>query len=293
MSASDSASFGGDGPAVLITGASSGIGAGSALELDRRGYRVFAGVRSADAAERLRQQASSRLTPVMLDVTDAASIAAAAATVRAAVGDTGLAGLVNNAGIAICGPIEVLPLDQLRRQLEVNVIGQIAVVQAVLPLLRAARGRIINVGSLNGTVSPAFLGPYAASKYAMEALSDSLRMELRRWGIRVAIIEPGPIDTPIWQKSAVVADQITAGVPPEPLALYQDDLDAFRRGVERFSADALPVERVVQAVVHALTAPRPKIRYFITWMVRLSFKGFKMLPDRFRDWLIRRQIGLP
>jgi NAD(P)-dependent dehydrogenase (short-subunit alcohol dehydrogenase family) len=263
------------------------------LELDRRGFRVFAGVRSAEAGQRLQQQASPRLTPLMLDVTDAASIAAAVATIRAAVGDAGLAGLVNNAGIAICGPLEVLPLDQLRRQLEVNVIGQIAVIQAVLPLLRAARGRIVNVGSLNGTVSPAYLGPYAASKYAMEALSDSLRMELRQWGIRVSIVEPGPIDTPIWQKSAVEADQMAANVPPAAMALYQADLDAFRRGVERFSANALPVERVVRAVVHALTAPRPKIRYFLTWMVRLSFKAFKMLPDRLRDWLIRRQIGLP
>jgi NAD(P)-dependent dehydrogenase (short-subunit alcohol dehydrogenase family) len=290
---SSPSSSAGAAPAVLITGASSGIGAASALELDRRGFRVFAGVRSAEAAERLQQQASPRLTPLLLDVTDAASIAAAAATIGAAVGDAGLAGLVNNAGIAICGPLEVLPLEQLRRQLEVNVIGQIAVIQAVLPLLRIARGRIVQVGSLNGTVSPAYLGPYAASKYAMEALSDSLRMELRQWGIRVSIIEPGPIDTPIWQKSAVDADQLAAHVPPEAMALYQADLEIFRRGVERFAAGALPVERVVRAVVHALTAPRPKIRYFITWMVRLSFKAFKMLPDRLRDWFIRREIRLP
>jgi NAD(P)-dependent dehydrogenase (short-subunit alcohol dehydrogenase family) len=277
---------------VVITGASTGIGEACALELDRRGFRVFAGVRTDDAAAKLRAKASGRLTPVPIDVTDAGSIGAAARLVGQAVGEAGLAGLVNNAGIAVPGPLEALPIDALRRQFEVNVIGQVAVTQAFLPLLRKARGRVVNMSSLNGALSPPYLGAYSASKFALEAVSDALRGELRQWGIGVSVVEPGQIDTPIWVKSTAFADQLAKDVAPDVLALYEAEMAAMRQTGARLARTAEPVDRVVRAVLHALLAKRPKTRYFLGWPVRLSFKGMRMLPDWLRDWIVRKQLGL-
>ena len=186
--------------AVVITGASTGIGAASAVELARRGFCVFAGVRKDDDGGRLKDQ-SPQIVPLLLDVTDTRQIAAAAEHVGRAVGDAGLAGLVNNAGIVVAGPLEILPLDRLRLQLEVNVVGQIAVTQAFLPLLRKARGRIVNIGSFNGRIASPYLAPYAASKHALEAITNALRSELRAWRIRVSVIEPWKFRMELMQQS--------------------------------------------------------------------------------------------
>jgi NAD(P)-dependent dehydrogenase (short-subunit alcohol dehydrogenase family) len=280
-------------PAVVLTGSSTGIGAACALALDKHGFRVFAGVRSEADGQRVRAGASEKLTPLMIDVTDAESISAAAKTVGEATGESGLAGLVNNAGIVVSGPLEILPIEELRRQFEVNVIGQIAVTQAFLPLLRTARGRIVNIGSLNGSLAPPYLGPYAASKFALEALSDALRMELRNWGIAVSIIEPGAVETPIWEKALAAAEQMANDVSPEALELYDADLAAMRVATHRLADGAIPVAKVVRAVLHALTARCPKTRYYITLQTRLIFRPFKLVPDRIRDWFIRRGLGLP
>jgi len=280
-------------PAVVITGASTGIGAACAVELDRRGFRVFAGVRRDEDAARLQEQASERLVPVMLDVTDAEMIAAAAESAQRTVGDAGLAGLVNNAGIVVPGPLEVIPIDKLRLQFEVNVIGQIAVTRAFLPLLRAARGRVVNMSSISGRIASPYLGAYAASKFAMEALSDSLRLELRNFGIRVAVVEPGCVDTPIWKKSREAADQRAEDVPPELMELYQTDLDRMWAATQQYAEKALPVERVVRAVVHALCARRPKVRYPVDWRTGLSIFAMCRLPSRLRDRIMRRELRLP
>jgi NAD(P)-dependent dehydrogenase (short-subunit alcohol dehydrogenase family) len=280
-------------PAVVITGASTGIGRACALELDRRGFRVFAGVRSTAAAAQLRGEASARLAPFTIDVTDADAIAAAAKTITAALGDVGLAGLVNNAGIVVPGPLEVIPIDALRRQFEVNVIGQLAVTQAFLPLLRIARGRVVNMSSISGGLSAPYLGPYSASKFALEAVSDSLRLELRNFGIRVSAVEPAAISTPIWEKSLASGEQLAADVDPAATSLYDADLAAIRKLVDRSIRIASPVSRVVKAVVHALTARRPKAHYYLGWDVWFCFKAMKLLPDRFRDRLVRRLVGLP
>lgn len=277
---------------VVITGASTGIGEACALELDDRGFRVFAGVRSEEAAERLRTKASSNLIPVMIDVTDAASIAAAARTVGQTVGDAGIAGLVNNAGIAVVGPIEIVPIDALRRQLEVNVVGQVAVTQAFLPLLRKARGRVVNMSSISGGLAAPCFGPYAASKFALEAISEALRLELRRWGIQVSSVAPGAINTPIWEKSTAANEELTGRVSPELIALYDIELEALREVAALYARSAAPVERAVRAVVHALTAKRPKMHYFLGWDVRACFKIMKILPDRVRDWIVRKLVGL-
>jgi NAD(P)-dependent dehydrogenase (short-subunit alcohol dehydrogenase family) len=277
---------------VVITGASTGIGEACALHLDELGYRVFAGIRKAADGESLRQRASAGLVPVRLDITDEAEIAQAARNVMEALGSDGLAGLVNNAGIVVDGMLEFLPLDALRRQFEVNVVGQIAVTQAFLACLRKARGRIVNIGSLSGLISSPFSGAYAASKFALEALTDSLRMELRPWKIHVAMVEPGQIQTPITEKSLAAAEALRAQFPAEALQLYEPYLCAARETTQREAAQAAPTDVVVKAVVHALTARRPRTRYMVGphsgWQIRLG----RALPDRWRDALIARHMGL-
>ena len=285
---------------VLITGASSGIGEACAVELHRRGFRVFAGVRRPSDAARLVAQTSPRLVPVLLDVTDEQAVAQTAQTIARATGEAGLAGLVNNAGITVAFPLEFLPLSALRQQLEVNLVGQLAVIQAMLPLLRTARGRIVNMSSISGLVAGPYVGAYAASKHAFEALSDSLRVELRHFGVHVAVIEPGDVDTPIWQKSRAAADQLRDSiqdeaqqrVSPEVSERYAQDIAAMRAATDRFAAQAMPVDRVVRAVVHALCARHPKTRYPVgakTWGVVL---GLRFLPAGIRDWIVRRSLGM-
>ncbi len=280
-------------PAVLITGASTGIGAACALELDRRGFRVFAGVRKPEDGQRLQTQASPRLAWLMLDVTDPLAIQAAVASLDVALHDTGLAGLINNAGIVIAGPLEILPLDAFRQQLEVNLVGLLAVTQAMLPLLRRAHGRLINIGSTNGALSAPYLGAYSASKHALEAVTDALRVELRHAGVTVSIVEPGPTRTPIWEKSRAAADLLVSEVTTQALALYAEELDRLCTTMERLVDRSNSVDHVVRLVVHALTARRPKARYFDSWPTRLCFKGLRMLPDWLRDRIVRRLMELP
>ena len=275
----------------VVTGASSGIGLACAMALDARGGRVFTGVRREADAQRLQSQASERLTPLMIDVAKPETITAAARRVEEAVGEAGIAGLVNNAGIAVAGPLEIVPLAELRRQLEVNVIGPIAATQAFLPLLRKARGRIVNMSSVSGRLAVPYLGPYAASKFALEALSDSLRVELRTWGIHVALVEPASIATPIWEKSLAAAEELEAAARPEQAGLYREDLEALRRAVQHAAETAMPVERVVRAVLHALTARRPKTRYPVGLPSHLAIRLASWLPDRLRDWNMRRRLG--
>jgi NAD(P)-dependent dehydrogenase (short-subunit alcohol dehydrogenase family) len=283
----------GDARAVVVTGASTGIGAACALELDRLGFRVFAGVRRAADGAALQRRASPLLTTVALDVTEAASVAGAARTVTAVVGERGLAGLVNNAGIAVPGPLEFLPLADLRRQLEVNVVGQIAVTQALLPLLRAGRGRIVNIGSIGGRMATPFLGAYAASKFALEALNDALRLELRPWRVHVSIIEPGAVATPIWSKSEAEAVRMQDALPAEATRLYGTAMAALRRGAAHAERGAIPPDAVVASVVHALTARRPRTRYVVGRDAKVQAVIAGLVPDRARDRLLARFLRLP
>lgn len=289
-----------DAPSVLITGSSTGIGQACALEFHRRGFQVFAGVRREQDGQRLWEQTSDRLVPVLIDVTDAESIANTAAMIREATGEKGLAGLVNNAGITVAFPLEFIPLEELRRQLEVNVVGHVAVTQAMLPMLRTARGRIVNVSSISGRIAAPYVGPYAASKHALEAISDSLRIELRNFGIHVALIEPGDVATPIWQKSRAAADRLRdkmaaavgGQVSQEVRDGYAADIVAMREATTKMADSAISVDRVVRAVLHAMCARRPKTRYPVgakSWAVVLLLR---FLPDRTRDWIVRRSLGL-
>jgi len=281
-----------DGKSVVITGASTGIGAVCALHLDKLGFRVFAGVRKDEDGEALKARASERLRPIQIDVTQTDPIAAAAAEVSEAVGAEGLDGLVNNAGIAVAGPLEFLPIEELRRQLDVNVIGLVAVTQAFLPLIRKARGRIVNIGSISGKRTRPFVAPYAASKHAIEALSDGLRMELRAWGIEVCLLEPGTIATPIWEKTRVKSDVLEKDMPEECKRLYGPAMDKLKVAIERIVTKATPPEDVAKTVLHALTAPRPKTRYLMGRNARLEAILVGCLSDRAYDRLLLRMLGI-
>jgi NAD(P)-dependent dehydrogenase (short-subunit alcohol dehydrogenase family) len=275
--------------AVLVTGAGKGIGAAVTERLAGLGMLVFAGVRADADIERWRNHAGGRVHPLRLEVTDEASIRDAVQELRASLRGAQLLGVVNNAGIAVAGPLEFLPIRELRRQLEVNVIGQIAVTQAVLPLLRESRGRVINVGSIAGRSALPLTGAYAASKFAMEALTDSLRVELMPAGIHVSIIEPGVIATPIWDTSLKLGDQLLQEMPKEAMSYYGRVVDAVRKRAAR-GTGGLPPRVVADAVVHALTSAKPKTRYLVGRDAR--FRAiFQKLPDRVRDRIIARQLA--
>jgi NAD(P)-dependent dehydrogenase (short-subunit alcohol dehydrogenase family) len=270
---------------VLVTGASSGIGHVTALHLAELGFDAVGAVRKDEDAERLRAEG---LRAVQLDVTDAGTIAAA----REALGDGPLAGLVNNAGIGVAAPLEFLPLDRLRHQLEVNLVGQLAVTQIFLPALRAARGRIVNVSSIGGRVALPLLGAYNASKFALEGASDSLRRELRGQGVDVIVIEPGGVKTRIWETGNRLADEILAELPPESERLYGRLIEAVRRQTVRIETDSGIEPRVVAEVIgQALTSSRPRARYLVGRDAKLRAPMAAILPARLMDRLIGRAIG--
>jgi NAD(P)-dependent dehydrogenase (short-subunit alcohol dehydrogenase family) len=278
---------------VVVTGASTGIGEACALRLDKSGWRVFAGVRKDADAQRLTSQASDRLTPIILDVTDQSQIDAAAKTVAAAVGAAGVQGLVNNAGVSVNGPLEYLTSDDLRRQLEVNVIGQIAVTRTFLEQIRQGRGRIVFIGSIAGKMATPFLGPYCASKHAMEALSDSLRQELRPWGIPIALVEPGSIATKIWEKGIREADDFEKNMPEDAVMRYGKAFGALRDAAEKFEKAGIPADRVAKVVEHALTSGRPRTRYIVGFDASIQSVLRRVAPDRLRDRLVAMQLKLP
>ncbi len=279
--------------AVLITGASTGIGKATAVELARCGFQVFAGVRKPEDGERVREAAAGKLEPVLIDVTDPASIEAGAATVAERTGSAGLAGLVNNAGVAYAGPLEFVPLDDIRRQLEVNLIGQIAVTRAMLPALRAAKGRIVNVTSIGGVVATPFFGPYCASKFGLEAVSDCLRTELRPWGIKTIAVEPGSAKTEIWARGQEIADQVRARMDPKAEELYGAAIDQTARVSAETGARGIPPEQIASTIHKALTTRRPRARYLVgrdAYGMRIASR---LLPTRAWDAIVARTLKLP
>ncbi len=278
---------------VIISGASTGIGRAIALHLDAQGARVFAGVRRPDDAAALATEASPTLTPVTLDVTDAASIASALKEVEAAVGGEGLQGVINNAGIGMGAVEEYVDIDQIRRLFEVNVFGVLALTRAALPALRTGRGRIVHIGSMGGFLTSPFLTPYSASKHAIEAFADGTRRELAPWGLHVALIEPGNIRTPIWEKGILEAEAMREELPEEGERRYGAILDAFIARTEQRAAQGVPAERVAEAAAHALFAERPRTRYRVGPDARLMWWVRRFLPDRALDALLVRMLGLP
>jgi NAD(P)-dependent dehydrogenase (short-subunit alcohol dehydrogenase family) len=273
----------------LVTGASTGIGEACALRLDRLGHRVYAGVRSEEHADGLRRRGSDLIVPVFLDVTDQAQIDAVAKQVSD--GGGGLDGVVNNAGIAKGGPLEYLPLDIWRQQLDVNVLGQVAVTKAMLPFIRAASGRIVFIGSIGGKVATMLMGPYGASKFAIEAIGESLRAELRPWGISVSVVEPGAVKTAIWDKGRQEADRLEQALPEEARIRYAKHVAAVRKGIEMQDKQGASPDKVAAAVQHALFSRRPKTRYVVGTDARAQSMMVRWLPDRPREAIIRRFAG--
>jgi NAD(P)-dependent dehydrogenase (short-subunit alcohol dehydrogenase family) len=276
---------------VVVTGSSTGIGWGIAKVLTAKGFRVFGSVRKAEDGERLRKEFGANFVPLYFDVTDAAAVAKGADQVAAALGGEMLFGLVNNAGIAIAGPLLYLKIDEFRHQIEVNLTGQLIVTQAFAPLLGADRsrhgapGRIVMISSVGGKNASPFVGPYNASKFALEGLSESLRRELMLFGIDVIIVAPGSVATPIWDKAEKLdLAQYDNTSYMKPLATVKD----FMLGLGR---KGFPPEKLGEAVAVALTAARPKTRYQVSPQPVLDFLQVA-LPKRLVDRVVARQVGL-
>ncbi|KOT52243.1 MULTISPECIES: SDR family oxidoreductase [Streptomyces] len=273
------------GRAVVITGASTGLGKECALRLEERGFRVFATVRKREDGEKLRAEASSaRLQPVLMDVTDEKSIQAAAAEVDRAVDEQGVWAVVNNAGSCVAAPLECVPPEGLRRQLDINVVGSLAVTQAFLPQLRRTRGRVVNISSGVGSVAIPYLGAYATGQFAKEAMSDALRRELRPFGISVSVVRPGAIATPIWDKVRETGEDILNQAPDAIADLYRAPFEQFlQMNEQRAQSSGTQPQDVARTVFRALTTPRPRTRYSVGPDARTAGVLSRLLPDAALD----------
>jgi NAD(P)-dependent dehydrogenase (short-subunit alcohol dehydrogenase family) len=269
---------------VLITGASSGLGEACALHLSRLGFHSVAGVRRPEDGERLQRAATGRLTPVIIDVTDEKSVQAAVNEVTGLTDEAGLWGLVNNAGIAVTAPLECLPTELLRRQLDINVIGQVQVIQGFLPLLRAGGGRIVNLSSGLGNIALPFLGAYAASQFAKEALSDALRRELASQGISVTVVQPGAVLTPLWAKMSDTGNRALESAPGPVQELYRRPFLGFMKANEDSARTSRTTpDDVAQVIFRALVAQRPRTRYTVGRDAAGSRVLARLMPDRALD----------
>jgi NAD(P)-dependent dehydrogenase (short-subunit alcohol dehydrogenase family) len=275
--------------AVVVTGASTGIGAATAALLAHEGFIAFAGVRSDADAARV-ATLHEHVRPLRLDVTDRDAVHAAAETVAAS-GHV-LRGVVSNAGIAVAGPMEFLPVDELRRQFEINVFGAVELAQAFLPQLRASRGRLVFVGSISGRIAVPFVAPYSMSKFALRALADALRIELAPAGIAVSLVEPSAVKTPIWSKGRDSRDALLALLPPQAMERYGAQIEAMFNQVEREERGAMPVETVARAILHAIGARKPRARYLLGAGARAG-SVVALLPTALRDRALRASMRLP
>lgn len=278
--------------AVVITGASTGIGEATARHLAAADWRVFAGVRKAADGERLVASCPGDLRPLPLDVTVEADIEAAVSAVARQLDGCGSVALVNNAGIVVAGPLEFIPLDEVRKQFEVNVFGLLAVTQAFLPLIRQHSGRVVHVGSASGRLATPITGPYCASKFALEALADAMRLELLPWSIPVVLVEPGPITTPIWEKSTAAAEALRARMVPAAEERYGELFDRIRKFTEEKVGRGVPAEDVAEVVAEALCRPRPRARYVVGPAGKINVFVGRFVPDGLRDRLIGRALDL-
>jgi NAD(P)-dependent dehydrogenase (short-subunit alcohol dehydrogenase family)/flavodoxin len=277
---------------VVVTGTSTGIGAATVSRLADLGFHVFAGVRREEEAQVARSVANGTVTPLMIDTTDAATIAAAAKTVEQVVAQRGVAGLVNNAGIAKPAPIEFQPMADFRTQLEVNLFGPVAMIQAFLPLIRRGSGRIVNVGSIGGMLVLPLNGAYSASKFGMRAIRDALRLELRQWNIHVSLIEVAPVKSAIFGKTYAELDKLEGKLGETGYGLYEEQIAAIRKATKKAEGDAEPPLVIASAVAHALTSDQPKTRYLAGHGGR-QIKVAAALPDRVRDLALARELRLP
>jgi NAD(P)-dependent dehydrogenase (short-subunit alcohol dehydrogenase family) len=275
-------------PSVLVTGAARGIGRAIVEHLASTGWDVIAGVRSEQDAAAITQVAPQRVSAVILDVTKADDIAKLADALPQR-----LDAVINNAGVAVGGPVEMVTPDEWRNVLEVNVIGQFAVARAVLPKLRESRGRLLFISSINGRIATPMLGPYSASKFALEAGCDALRVELRGWGIPVVLIEPAQTDTDMWRTADDMVHQIEAAMSPDERDLYGKHIAGMKKFVPRARRMASPTSTVVAVVEEALTARRPKARYVVAFLPKVQTALVTNMPVALRDRVMTLLVGLP
>jgi NAD(P)-dependent dehydrogenase (short-subunit alcohol dehydrogenase family) len=275
-------------PSVLVTGAGRGIGKSIVEHLATRGWDVIAGVRNERDAATVTALSPQRVSSVILDVTDARHIAALQESLPER-----LDAIVNNAGIVVSGPMETVTPDDWRKQLEINVIGQLAVTQAALPRLRRSRGRVVFISSVNGRLSMPLIGAYCASKFALEAAADALRMELRPWHIGVAIVEPAQTDTDMWRTADDVVEETEAALTPEQRDLYTKHVAGMKKTIPVSQRLAVPTEKVSAVVEEALTARRPHARYVVGVGPKLQVALMTNLPSWARDRVLRRVSGQP
>jgi NAD(P)-dependent dehydrogenase (short-subunit alcohol dehydrogenase family) len=275
-------------PTVLVTGAAQGIGRATTARLAGAGWEVIAGVRKPADGEQLAAAQGGRITPLVLDITNVAQLAALDEALPQR-----LDAVVNNAGVVVGGPIEAVPLSELRRQLEVNVVGQAAVTQVVLPRLRNSRGRVVFVSSVSGLIATPMTGPYNASKFALEAMADSLRMELAPWGIRVILVEPAQTDTDMWRKAEDDLDQTVAALSPEHRDLYAKHIAGFRRSIPRSQQMASAADGAAAVIERALTVRRPRARYIVGRGLRVQALMAKLTPTAALDVVLRVGTGVP
>lgn len=271
---------------IVITGASSGIGRATALHLDSLGLRVFAGVRNEADGQVLRKEASGRLTPILLDVTDGHSVAEAVNTVTEATGGK-LFSLINNAGLSLNGPLELVPVEDMKRLMDVNVVGLLAVTKAFIPLLRQGKGRLINVSSGHGLLAIPDKSVYAASKFAVQAISDSLRVELRPFGVSVCSLVVGKVDTAVLGKIEADRKKMIEAADAEVVKLYAPLLEFFDREVK--GLPGVPPSKVANVVARALTAKRPKAAYLVGPGAK-KMRNLAWIPVRVRDFLMYNAI---
>jgi NAD(P)-dependent dehydrogenase (short-subunit alcohol dehydrogenase family) len=271
---------------VLVTGSARGIGRVTAVRLAREGWRVHAGVRKEADGEALAAEHAG-IVPVLLDITDPDHVAALGTALPR------LDAVVNNAGVVVSGPVEGLPLDRFREQMEVNLFGQVAVTQQVLPLLRASRGRIVFVSSVSGRIATPMTGAYNASKFALEGMADALRMELRPWGMRVSLVEPAQTDTDMWQHAHEQLDADLAHLSDEHRRLYAGHIEGGRAMVDLSQRLATSPDGVAAAIVRALDAKRPRARYVVGLAPKVQAVSTSFVPRGVLDAVLRKVSGVP
>ncbi|PXW33522.1 UNVERIFIED_CONTAM: short-subunit dehydrogenase [Williamsia faeni] len=275
-------------PTILITGASRGIGRATSLRLALSGWDVFAGVRDQSAGDELKSAVPDRITPVILDITDAEQVRALGNVLP-----DSLDAVVNNAGIVVGGPVETISAEQLRHQLEVNVVGQLAVTQAVLPRLRTSKGRVIFVSSVSGRIATPMTGAYNASKFALEGMADALRIELRPWKIPVVLVEPGQTDTDIWRDAQSTLDSSLTELSDAHRTLYAKHIDGYRKTIGTSQKAAVPADDVAASIESALTDKRPRARYVVGTANKVQAPLIGLLPTRLTDIIIGKVTGVP
>jgi NAD(P)-dependent dehydrogenase (short-subunit alcohol dehydrogenase family) len=269
---------------IVVTGASTGMGAATARELARRGFHVLAGVRREIDADALRGEG---IEPQILDITVESDVAAIADRVAADPLGRPLRALINNAGIAVNAPVEALPIAEWRRQFEVNLFGHVAMIQALMPSLLRSSGTVVNISSVGGKVALPTYPAYAGTKFALEALSDSMRREVSDLGVKVVVVEPGAVNTEMAQRGVATADRLKAGMTADQLERYGDLIDAMSNLARSFDTDGVPAERAANVIANAATAPRPRTRYTIGRDAAILLRLSRVVSDRFLDRVVR------